>query len=102
MIRAAVHQIDLGQADRGHEQRGRRYGVVLGEIDWSMVTVVPTSTSAKDSRFRPRIDLLGTSTLLLVDQMRSLDVRYVRDMVAYLSQDEMARLERAVSLYLGL
>ncbi|MGQ4598295.1 type II toxin-antitoxin system PemK/MazF family toxin [Nocardia sp. R6R-6] len=102
MIRAAVHQVDLGQVSRGREQRGKRYGVVLSEIDWSMVTVVPTSTSARDSPFRPRVELLGSSTLLLVDQIRSLDTQYVRDMVGYLSQEDMQRLERAVRLYLRL
>ncbi|MGN2641554.1 type II toxin-antitoxin system PemK/MazF family toxin [Nocardia takedensis] len=102
MIRAAVHQVDFGQTNRGREQRGKRYGVVLSETDWSMVTVVPTSASAQDSMFRPRIDLLGRSTLLLVDQIRSLDVQYVGEMVGYLSHDDMARLDLTVTHYLGL
>jgi mRNA interferase MazF len=102
VIRGAVYQVDLGQANRGREQRGRRYGVVLSEIDWSMVTVVPTSTSAQDSPFRPQIELMNLPTLLLVDQIRSLDIQYVGDMVGYLTQEDMQRLERAVALYLGL
>ncbi|WP_405135187.1 type II toxin-antitoxin system PemK/MazF family toxin [Nocardia sp. NBC_01388] len=67
-----------------------------------MVTVVPTSTSAQNSRFRPRIELQGSSTLLLVDQIRSLDTKYVGDMVGYLTQDDMEHLERAIRLHLGL
>ncbi|NQE91013.1 type II toxin-antitoxin system PemK/MazF family toxin [Nocardia terpenica] len=102
MIRAAIHQIDLGNNDRGREQRGRRYGIVLSEIDWSMVTVVPTSTNAQPSRFRPEIELMGKTTRLLVDQIRSLDTKYVHDLVGYLSQEEMGRLERATRLYLRL
>ncbi|MFF3573442.1 type II toxin-antitoxin system PemK/MazF family toxin [Nocardia jiangxiensis] len=102
VIRAAIYQVDLGQANRGREQRGKRYRVVLSEIDWSLVTVVPTSTSAQDQRFRPRIELLGDSTLLLVDQIRSLDTSYVGDMVGYLSQEDTRRLEHAVRLHLGV
>jgi mRNA interferase MazF len=29
MIRGAVYPIDLGDAKRGHEQRGRRLGLVI-------------------------------------------------------------------------
>ncbi|MFC9893046.1 type II toxin-antitoxin system PemK/MazF family toxin [Nocardia sp. NPDC127579] len=102
MIRGAVYQVDLGIVNRGREQRGRHYGVVLSEVDWSMVTVVPTSTSAQDSRYRPRIELMERSTLLLVDQVRSLDTKHLGDMVGYLLRDDMARLDNALQLYLGL
>ncbi|WP_162240330.1 type II toxin-antitoxin system PemK/MazF family toxin [Nocardia arizonensis] len=102
MIRAAVHRIDLGRNDRGREQQGKRYGVILSEVDWSMVTVVPTSTSAQPSRFRPQIELLSQPTLLLVDQIRSLDSRYVGEMVGYLPREDMKRLEHAITRYLGL
>ena len=56
MIRGAVYPIDLGDAKRGHEQRGRRLGLVISiEQDaWSTVTVLPTSTSAQASVFRPK------------------------------------------------
>nr|MDT0667196.1 type II toxin-antitoxin system PemK/MazF family toxin [Micromonospora sp. DSM 115978] len=29
VIRGAVYRVDLGDAKRGHEQRGRRLGLVL-------------------------------------------------------------------------
>jgi hypothetical protein len=29
MIRGAVYPVDLGEAKRGHEQRGRRLGLVI-------------------------------------------------------------------------
>ena len=43
MIRGAVYPIDLGDGKRGHEQRGRRLGLVISiEQDaWSTVTVLP-------------------------------------------------------------
>lgn len=48
MIRGAVCRGDFGDAQRGHEQRGRHYAVVIspGSMPWSAVTVVPTSTKA--------------------------------------------------------
>ncbi|MFE7721009.1 type II toxin-antitoxin system PemK/MazF family toxin [Nocardia rhizosphaerihabitans] len=103
MIRGAIYRIDLGEARRGHEQRGRRFGVVLSRTDWTMVTVVPTSTSAQPSRFRPEIKIDGRATLLLVDQIRSLAVDYLKgDPVAYLTREELSDLDRAVIRYLGL
>lgn len=72
-------------------------------MPWSVVTIVPTSTSAGEAVFRPEIEFGGESTRLLVDQIRSIDVRYVvGDPVHYLEHDDMIRLEHAVSRYLGL
>ncbi|MGW6724994.1 type II toxin-antitoxin system PemK/MazF family toxin [Nocardia sp. NPDC055029] len=103
MIRGAIYRIDLGEERRGHELRGRRFGVVLSRTDWTMVTAVPTSTSAQPSRFRPEIKIDGRTTLLLVDQIRSLDVDYLKgDPVAYLTREELTDLDRAVIRYLGL
>lgn len=105
MIRGAVYRVDLGDAKRGHEQRGRRYGVVLSPSDmpWSVATIVPTSTSAQPAVFRPEVEIDGVPTRFLVDQIRTVDVRHVHgDPVHYLSRDELAELEHAVARYLGL
>ncbi|MGI5217031.1 type II toxin-antitoxin system PemK/MazF family toxin [Nocardia sp. CA-290969] len=98
-----VHRIDLGEAKRGHEQRGRRYGVVLSRTNWSMVTVVPSSTSAAPARSRVEVIIEGTATRLLVEQMRSIDGRYlVGDPVDYLSLEDMTRLDSVITEYLGI
>lgn len=105
MIRGAVCKVDLGEAKRGHEQRGRRYGLVVSpsSMAWSVVTIVPTSRSAQAAVFRPTLDLLGVPTRFLIDQIRSIDTRYVdAEPVAYLERDEMAEIEHAMSRYLGL
>ena len=105
MIRGAVYKVDLGEAKRGHEQRGRRYGLVVSpsSMAWSVVTIVPTSRNAQVAVFRPMLDLLGVPTRFLVDQIKSIDTRYVDgEPVAYLERDEMAEIEHAVSRYLGL
>ncbi len=105
MIRGAVYRVDLGQARRGHEQRGRRYGLILSPTDvaWSVATIVPTSTQAQPTVFRPEVELGGVPTRFLVDQLRSIDVRFIHGEAAYvLHRDELEEVEVAVTRYLGL
>lgn len=105
MIRGAVYRIDLGDAKRGHERRGRRYGLVLSptSMPWSVATVIPTSTTAQPAVFRPELLIAGKATRLLVDQTRSIDVSFIHgDPVDYLTRDDLAQVEHAVSRYLGL
>jgi len=105
VIRGAVYKVNLGEEKRGHEQRGRRYGLVVSpsSMAWSVATVVPTSRSAQEAAFRPIVELMGVQTRLLVDQIRSIDTRYIEgDPVAYLERDAMAEVEHAITRYLGL
>lgn len=104
MIRGAVYPIDLGDTKRGHEQGGRRLGLVISiEQDaWSTVTVLPTSTSAQASVFRPEVVIAGRETKVLIDQIRTIDISYVvGDLVDYLSRDDMAQVEHSLSRYFG-
>ena len=60
----------------GHEQQGRRYGVIVQAneiLPRSVVLVDPTSHSARPASFRPEIDLLGESTRVLVEQGGAVD-----------------------------
>jgi mRNA interferase MazF len=103
VIRGAVYRIDLGHP-RGHEQRGRRLGLVVSpsRSALSVVTVVPTSTSARPAVHRPELEIAGRTTRLLIDQIRSIDTDYVvGDPVDYLARDQMAQVELALSHYLG-
>jgi mRNA interferase MazF len=105
VIRGAVYPVDLGDAKRGREQRGRRLGLVISiEQDaWSVVTVIPTSTSAQASVFRPEVLIAGQETKILIDQVRTIDVSYVTgELIDYLSQDDMAHVEHSLSHYFGL
>ncbi|MEU7897274.1 type II toxin-antitoxin system PemK/MazF family toxin [Nonomuraea sp. NPDC049152] len=105
VIRGAVYRVDLGESKRGHEQRGRRYGLVLSHSPdaWSVATIIPTSTKAQPTVFRPQIELCGTMTCFLVDQIRSVDTAFIHGApVCYLGRDEMAEIEDAVGRYLGL
>ena len=104
MTRGAVHRLDLGRP-RGHEQGGKRWGLVLSPSDspLSVVTVIPTSISAGPSIHRPELEVAGRLTRLLVDQIRSIDVDYVvGDPVDYLTRDQLVEVELALVHYLGV
>ncbi|MFI8916410.1 type II toxin-antitoxin system PemK/MazF family toxin [Streptomyces sp. NPDC053513] len=105
MIRGAVYRIDLGDAKRGHEQRGKRYGIVLSSAPdtWSTVAVVPTSTSAQPAIFRPELEIEGRSTRALADQLKTIDTNYViGDPVDYLTHEDLEQVEYAVARFLDL
>ncbi len=105
MIRGAVYPVDLGDAKRGHEQRGRRLGLVISieQNAWSVVTIIPASSSAQASVFRPEVVIAGRETKILIDQVRTIDISYVTgELIDYLSQDDMAQVEHSLSRYFGL
>lgn len=97
--------MDLGDSERGHEQRGRRLGLVISiEQDaWSTATIIPASTSTQASVFRPEVVIAGRETKILIDQVRTIDVSYVAgELVDYLSRDDMTQVEYTLSRYFGL
>lgn len=103
MIRGAVYRIDLGRP-RGHEQGGRRLGLVMSPSGspLSVVTVIPTSTSAGPAIHRPEMEIAGRPTRMLVDQVRSIDTDYVvGEPVDYLTRDRLVEVELAFAHYLG-
>jgi mRNA interferase MazF len=105
MIRGAVYPVDLGDAKRGREQRGRRLGLVISieQNAWSTVIIIPTSTSAQAAVFRPDVVIAGRETKVLIDQIRTIDTSYIAgELVDYLSRDDMAQVEHGLSRYLGL
>ncbi|MCM3503016.1 type II toxin-antitoxin system PemK/MazF family toxin [Microbacterium sp. P26] len=100
VIRGGIYQIDLGQP-RGHEQGGKRYGVVISpsDIGLPVVTVVPTSKSAQSSVVRPEVEILGDTTRLLIDQIRSIDENYVGELVELLPRDDYRALMAVIVRY---
>src|SRR5580704_1793323 len=99
MIRGAVYPVDLGDAKGGHEQRGRRLGLVISieQNAWSAVTIIPASTSAQSAVFRPEVVVAGRDTRILIDQIRTIDTSYVTgELVDYLSRDDLAHVEHSL------
>lgn len=88
----------------GHEQRGARLAVVL-QPDWLLLStwvVAYTSTSARPTSFRPAVTIDGRETLVLCDQLATVDLRRFGEAVGYLGLDEIRRVEEAVALVMDL
>lgn len=88
----------------GHEQRGRRYAVVL-QPDWlalSTWVVAFTSTSARPTSFRPLVRISGHDTLVMCDQLATVDLTRLSEQAGFLTLDEMQRVDDALALILDL
>ena len=89
----------------GHEQRGRRFGVVVQSdafLPRSVVIVAPTSTSAKPASFRPEVEIDGTSTRVLVEQVGAVDDNRLGNLVGHLTAQEQWGVDAALLTLLGL
>ncbi len=105
MVRGDVVRLLAPRRARGHEQQGGRPGVVVQAdelLDLSTVLIAPTSRSASAATFRPTIELAGTPTRILTDQLRVIDAQAVKESLGHLSHGEMAALDDALALVLGL
>lgn len=104
MTRGDVHRVRL-PAGRGHEQHGPRYAVVVQAdelLGLSTALVAPTSRRAAPATFRPRIEVEGEPTRVLVEQLRAVDVARLGDNVGHLSHAEMHSVDEALETVLGL
>jgi mRNA interferase MazF len=102
--RGEVFRLRLSRG-RGSEQQGARYGVVVQAGDLlplSTVIVAPTSTSAAPASFRPEIEVDGVRTRVLVEQLGAVDPSRLGDSRGALSWQELAEVDRASGLVLGL
>ncbi|WP_419840485.1 type II toxin-antitoxin system PemK/MazF family toxin [Candidatus Poriferisodalis sp.] len=104
MRRGDIHELRLPKG-LGHEQQGRRYGVVVQSdalLPRSVVLVAPTSTSARAASFRPTVDIAGTSTRVLVEQLGAVDVSRLGDVVGHLTHEEQWGVDVALATVLDL
>ncbi|MEX2210936.1 MAG: type II toxin-antitoxin system PemK/MazF family toxin [Gaiellaceae bacterium] len=105
MTRGEVVRLPAPRRARGHEQRGRRYGVVVQAeqlLDLSTVIVAPTSTSSIGTRFRPEIVIRGTPTRVLIEQLRAVAPESLGQTETLVTHDELRAIDRALALVLGL
>lgn len=105
-MRGDLFRLRAPRDARGHEQQGRRYAVVLQADELSALStwvVAPTSTSAPARSFRPEIEIHGTPTRVVVDQITAVD-RAVRlgEFAGRLSAAELSAVERATRVVLGM
>ncbi len=89
----------------GHEQRGRRFGVIVQSdafLPRSVVLVAPTSRSAKPASFRPEIEIDGFPTRVLVEQVGAVDVNRLGDLTGHLTPEEQWGIDAALLTVFGL
>jgi mRNA interferase MazF len=89
----------------GHEQQGRRFGVVVQSdafLPRSVVLVAPTSRNAKPASFRPEVEIDGSSTRVLVEQVGAVDVNRLGDLTGHLTPEEQWGVDNALLTVLGL
>jgi len=103
-VRGDLFRLRSDKDHAGHEQRGPRYAVAIQSdgILLSTLIVAPTSTSAQAAIFRPEIEMDGTRTRVLVDQIRAVDASRLGDFAGRLDAAETAEVDRAVRLILGV
>jgi mRNA interferase MazF len=105
MVRGEIVRLPAPRRARGHEQQGPRPGVVVQAdelLALSTVLVAPTSRSAAAATFRPLVEVSGTPTRVLTDQLRVFDVQTVKSGFGQLAPEELDALDEALTLMLGL
>jgi mRNA interferase MazF len=104
VLRGDIHEFRLPRAI-GHEQGGRRYGVIVQANEFlprSVILVAPTSRSARPASFRPEIDLLGETTRVLVEQIGAVDAGRLGELVGRVSPEQQWGIDEALKTVLGL
>ncbi len=105
MVRGEVLRLPSPRDARGREQRGARYGVVVAAdelLALSTVVIAPTSTVALPATFRPQIEVAGTRTRVLVEQLGAVDPTRLGRSAGHLAADELRAVDDALRLVLAL
>ena len=103
MLRGDIHQLRMPRG-HGHEQQGRRFGVVVQAnelLPRSVVLIAPTSRSARAASFRPEADVLGERTRVLVEQVGAVDAGRLGDLVGRVTPEEQWGIDDALQTVLG-
>lgn len=104
VLRGDIHEFRPPRGT-GHEQRSRRYGVIVQAnelLPRSVVLVAPTSHSARAASFRPEIALLGDVTRVLVEQVGAIDTGRLGDLVGHVTPEQQWGIDEALTTVLGL
>jgi mRNA interferase MazF len=103
-VRGDVYRLRAPRDQRGREQAGARFAVVVQSdlLPLSTLLVAPTSTSARPASFRPEVVVADRSTRVLVEQTAAVDPTRLGDRVGQLTLDEMQQVEAALRLVLTI
>jgi mRNA interferase MazF len=102
--KGSIFLISMPPSTGDHTQQGRRYAVVVTATSFigSVITVAPTSTSARASLTRPEAEIQGQKCRILLEQMLAVDIRKLTNWIGVLDDHEMGALDDALRLYHGL
>jgi mRNA interferase MazF len=104
-VRGDLYRLKAPRDARGHEQSGPRYAVVLQSDDLPLSTwlVAPISTGRREASFRPAIEIDGTPTRVMVEQLTVIDPQVrLGDFAGRLSSREMQDVDAALRAVLAL
>ena len=105
MVRGEVFHLPAPRHTRGHEQQGARYAVVVQAdefLDLSTTLIAPTSLGAQPATFRPTVAISGRQTRVLVEQTTVVDPQRLGRTAGRLEPEEIAAVDDALALILGL
>jgi mRNA interferase MazF len=104
-VRGDLYRLKAPQDPCGHEQAGPRFAVVVQSDDLPLSTwvVAPTSTGRRAASFRPEIDVNGTKTRVMVEQMTVVDPQArLGEFAGRLDAAELRAMDAALLAVLGL
>ncbi len=104
-MRGDLYRLKAPNETRGHEQAGARYAVVVQSDDLPLSTwvIAPTSTGRRAASFRPEIEINGTKTRVMVEQLTVIDPQArLGDFAGRLGSTEMRAVDSALAVVLGL
>jgi mRNA interferase MazF len=103
-VRGEVFRLEAPRHVRGHEQAGRRFAVVVqsDSLPLSTWVVAPTSVSAQPATFRPQIEVLGTLSRVMTDQVVAVDPARLGESVGFLTLAEQRAVDAALRTVLDL
>ena len=104
-MRGDLYYLRAPKDVEGHEQNGQRYAVVVQSDDLPLSTwlVAPTSTGRRGASFRPEIEIDGTKTRVLVEQLTVVDpAKRLGRFAGRLEPAELRAVDDALLAVLGL
>lgn len=105
-MRGDLYRLPAPGDDRGHEQAGAHYAVVVRSDDLPLSTwiVAPTSTGRRAASFRPVLEIDGKKkTLVMVEQLTAIDPETrLGSFVGRLDSSEMQAVDDALRTVLAL
>lgn len=104
-MRGDLYRLKAPKDIRGHEQAGSRYAVVVQSDDLPLSTwiIALTSTGRQAASFRPEIQVDGTKTRVLVEQLTVVDPQTrLGEFAGRLDSFEMQAVNAALQAVLAL